>query len=145
MAVCVKDPVVPTDKCPSMVAWYRLETSSIAVNLAKMKYVLLTVTEQEHSTSPLQHYCDIRSPVYSVTSNKLCTDALFTKDAENVKYDCRAEVEPNSILPRAYHVINALWFIATSEHPHTLCSLASETKGKSDCKPTTTSLLQYLH
>ena len=57
--VPVKDPAVPTNKLPSMVAWYRLETSSIAVYLAWMKYILLTTTEQEHCTSPLQHYCDV--------------------------------------------------------------------------------------
>ena len=34
MAVLVKDPVAPTEKLPSMVAWYRFEMSSIAVNLA---------------------------------------------------------------------------------------------------------------
>ena len=56
MPVPVKDPVVAKDKLPSMVAWYRLKTSSIAVNLAQMKYVLLTTTEQEHCTSPLWHY-----------------------------------------------------------------------------------------
>ena len=35
------------------------------------------------------------------------------KDAENVKNYCKAEVEPNSILPRAYHITDGLWFIAT--------------------------------
>ena len=50
--VPVKDPVVPTDKLTSMVAWYRLEISSIAVNLAQMKYVFLTATEQNHCASP---------------------------------------------------------------------------------------------
>ena len=61
MPVHFKDPVVPTDKLPSIVFWYRLGTSSIAVNHAQMKYVLLTATEQEHCTSPLWHYCDVRS------------------------------------------------------------------------------------
>ena len=37
LPVPVKDPVAPTNKLPSIVAWYRLETSSIAVNLAQMK------------------------------------------------------------------------------------------------------------
>ena len=69
MPVPVKDPVLLTDNLPSMVAWFRLETSSIAVNLAQMKYVLVTPTEQEHCMSPLQHYCDVRSPVYSMTSS----------------------------------------------------------------------------
>ena len=44
--VPVKDPVVPTDKLPNMVAWYRLETSSIALNFTQMKNVLLIATEQ---------------------------------------------------------------------------------------------------
>ena len=35
------------------------------------------------------------------------------KDTENVKNYCKTEVEPNSILPRAYHVIDGLWFLAT--------------------------------
>ena len=34
MTVPVRGLIVPTDKLPHMVAWYRLETSSIAVNLA---------------------------------------------------------------------------------------------------------------
>ena len=134
MPVPVKDPVVPTDKLPSMVAWYRLETSSIPGNLAQMKYVLLTATEQEHCTSPLWHYCDVRSPVYSMISSKLCIVALFMKDTENAKNNCKTEVEPNSILPKTtYHIIDGLWFIATQ---NILCSLPSETKRDSDCKPT---------
>ena len=56
MPVPVKDLVVPTDKLPSTVAWYRLEASSIAVNLAQMKYVSLIATEQ-----------NTVHPLYSIT------------------------------------------------------------------------------
>ena len=63
MPVPVKDPVVQTDKLPIMVVWYRLETSSIAVNLAKMKYVLLTATEQEHC-NPLHGIIVISEVLY---------------------------------------------------------------------------------
>ena len=84
MPVPVKDSVVPTDKLPNMVAWNRLDTSSIPVNLAQMKYVLLIATKQEYCTSPLWHYCDVRSPVYSMTSSKLHTVKLFLKDKDNV-------------------------------------------------------------
>ena len=113
MPVPLKDPVVPTDKLPNMVAWYRLETSSIVVNFTQMKYVLLTATKQEHCTSPLWYYCDFRSPVYSMTSRKLCTVTQFMKDTENVKNYCKTELEPKSVLPRVYHVIDWLWFTAT--------------------------------
>ena len=108
MPVSVKDPVVAIDKLPNMVVWYRLETSSIAINLAEMKNVLLTATDKEHCVSPLQHYCDVRSPVYSMTCSMLCTVVLLMKDTEHEKNYCRTEVEPNSILPRAYHMISLM-------------------------------------
>ena len=53
MPVPVKDPLIPTDKCPNLIVWYRLETTLIAVNLAFMNYVLLTAMEQEHCILPL--------------------------------------------------------------------------------------------
>ena len=96
MPVPIKDPVVSTDKLPSMAAWYRLETSSTAVNLSQMKYVLLTTAEQEHCISPLQHYCDVRRPVYYMTYSMSCTFALLMKQAENVKNYC--ETKKNQIL-----------------------------------------------
>ena len=96
LPVTVKDPFVPTDKLPNMVAWYRVEISSIAIDLAQMKYVLLTAIEWEHCTSPLWHYCAVRSPVYSKNSSMLCTAILFEKDTENVKNYCKTDVEPNS-------------------------------------------------
>ena len=82
-------------------------------------------TEQEHCTSPLQHYCDIRSPVCSMTSSKLCTVVLFMKDTENVKNYFKTEVEPNSILPRAYHTIDSLWF-KTSQNTLTLTTVCPQ-------------------
>ena len=54
----------------------------------------------------------MRHSVCPMTSSMLCTIALFMKDTENVKNNFKAEVEPNSILPRAYHIIDGLWFIA---------------------------------
>ena len=61
-----------------------------------MKYILLTHTDQEHCAFPLWHYCDVRSPVYSMTSSKYC----------------KTKVEPNS-LTRIYNIMDGLWFIAT--------------------------------
>ena len=135
MPIPVKDTNVPTDKLPSMVAWYKLETSSITVNLAEIKYVLLTATQQEHHTSLLRHYCDVRSPVYSMTSSKIFTVALFMKDTENVKIYCKTKVEPNSILPRAYYVIDSLWLIST-QNTLTFTVVCPQKQRDSDCSPT---------
>ena len=39
MPIPVEDPVVPTDKLPSMVPWYILDIYSTVVNLVQMEYV----------------------------------------------------------------------------------------------------------
>ena len=52
-----------------------------------------------------------------MTCSTLCTVKLFVNDTENVKNFCKVEVEPNSILPIAYHIIDGLWFIATQKSP----------------------------
>ena len=135
MLVFVNDPVIPRDELPSMVVWYRLETSSIAVNLSQMKYVLWTATKQEDSASPLENYCDVRNPAYSMTSSKLCTVALFMKDAENVKNYCKTEVETNCILPRAYHITDGLWFTATL-NTLAFTAVCPQKQKETDCKPT---------
>ena len=47
MPVSIKNPKVPDDNLPNMVAWYNLEANSIAVDLKQMKYVLLSKREQD--------------------------------------------------------------------------------------------------
>ena len=76
MPVPVKDPVVPIYKLPSMVAWYRLETSSIAVNLEQMKYAF-----DNYRTGtlyiPIGHYCVVRSQyIYVYKRYKECKELL---------------------------------------------------------------------
>ena len=115
------------DNLPNMVAWYNLEVYSIAVNLEQMRYVLFSKKEQDHSSSPLCHYCEVQSPVYSITSGKLCIAALFVEDEERTEKSCQTIVAPNSILPQASHVINGFWFVAS----HKLLLLWSFLKKKS--------------
>ena len=98
-----------------MVVSYRLQAVSIAVNLAEMKYDLLNDREEEHCISSLRHCCDIRSPVYSIAPSKLCIIALFLKDKERVMKNCDSVVRPNSILPKASHIVDGLWFVATQQ------------------------------
>ena len=106
---------VPHYNTPNMVASYRLEAVSIAVNLAEMKYVLLNDREQEHCISPLRHYCDIRSPIYSIAPSRLCIVTLFLKDKERMVKNCDSVVRLNSILPKASHIVDGLLFVATQQ------------------------------
>ena len=51
------------------------------------------------------------------------------KDTENVKNYCKNGVEPNSILPREYHIIDGLWLITTQNAlTLTVVSLRNERK-----------------
>ena len=77
--------------------------------------VLLNDREQEHCISPLRHYCDIKSPIYSVAPIKLCIIALFQKDKERMMKNCDSVVRPNSILPKTSHIVDGLWFVATQQ------------------------------
>ena len=48
-----------------------------------------------------------------MTLSKLCTIVLFMKNTGSVENYCKTEVETTAVLPRAYYVIDGLWFIAT--------------------------------
>ena len=71
------------------------------------------IREQEHCISPLKHYCDIRSPVYAIVPSKICINALFLKHKEKMMKNCDSVIRPNSILPKASHIVDGPWFVAT--------------------------------
>ena len=98
-----------------MVVSYRLEAVSISVDLAEMKYALLNDREQEYCNSPLRHYCDIGSLVYTIGPSKLCIIAFFLKDRERMMKNCDSVVRPNSNLPKASHIVDGLWFVTTQQ------------------------------
>ena len=59
------------------------------------------------------------------------------KDTEKLKNYCKVEVETNSILPKAYHIIDGSWFIAT-QNTLTCSAVCPEKQKRNDCKPTFT-------
>ena len=61
-----------------------------------------------------------------MTSNKLCTVVLFMKDTDNVKNYCKAEVELNSILHRAYHIIDGYVVYSYPEHSYMFTIVCSQ-------------------
>ena len=57
---------IPTELQPDIVAQYRLETSALAINAEKTKYMLLNSDELNHCSTPLLSYCSVRSSVFPV-------------------------------------------------------------------------------
>ena len=125
---------VPHDKTPNMVASYRLEAVSNAIYLDEMTSVLLNDREEKHCISPLRHYCDIKSPVYSIAPHTLCIIAFFQKDKEKMK-NCDSVVRPNSILSKASHIVDGLWFVGTQQI-FTFAVVCPEKEGDSYCVST---------
>ena len=109
----IKDPNVAAKEMANMVAEFKLESKLLSINLEQMKCILFTSAELESCTSPLHHYCDIRSPVYPINLSKLCIVALFLKNKDNVKAYCQTTVKHNFLLPMALHIIQGLWIIAS--------------------------------
>ena len=98
---------------PTFAARYKLETYLLAINAEKTKYMILDTDELAHCSTPLLGYCSMCSSVFPVNLSRLCVIALFMKNKENVKIYCKAEVIPNSLLPKATCVLDGIWIVTT--------------------------------
>ena len=70
---------------------------------------------QEYCISPFGHYCDMRSPIFSIAPSKFYIIALFLKGKERMMKNCDSVLRPNSILHKASHIADGLWFVATQQ------------------------------
>jgi hypothetical protein len=74
-----------------IVAQYQIEANTlIAINKERTKCVLLTSDETLQCKNPVTGFCSIKSPIYSVNTNKFCITALFMKNAELIGPFCQA-------------------------------------------------------
>ena len=97
----------------TMFAQYQLETKDLAINNKRTQYILLTSKEAEICSSNQNKYCSIRSPVYSVTSSKLCIIKIFMGDENGINKFCKTIVNPNVILPLAEYLTDGQWAVVT--------------------------------
>ena len=94
-------------------AKYKLETSALAINPERTKYMIFEADELVHCSTPLLEYCNVKSSVFPINLSKLCVVALFMKNKGNVKAYCQTEVISNSLLSKATYVFDGIWIIAT--------------------------------
>ena len=92
---------------------YKLESSALAINPEKTRYIILDQAELAHCSTPLLDYCNVKSSLFPVNLSKLCIIALFMMNKENVGKYCQTDVIPNSLLPKATYVFDGIWIIAT--------------------------------
>ena len=88
---------------------YKLETSALAINPGRTKYIILEADELDHCSTPVLEYCDVQSSIFPLIFSKLYVVALFMKNQDNVKAYCQTEVISNSLLPKATYVFDGIW------------------------------------
>lgn len=98
-----------------MTAQLEIEANSIAFNVERTKYILLDKFETHHCSNPWLNYCQIQSPIYPVSLNRICVVSLFLKHDTNIKQYCRTKVHFRSHLPVAEFIGHGKWAVATSK------------------------------
>lgn len=86
----------------------------LAINKERTKCVLLTTDETLQCMNPVTGFCSIKSPIYSVNTNKFCITALFMKSAELIGPFCQITVKMKTILPLAEYLSDGYWVITTN-------------------------------
>lgn len=102
----------------NMFAQYQLETHSLAVNRKRTQYVILSPQETTLCSDITKMYCKIQSPVYSMTSSKLCVIKVFLNLSVDIKTYCKIIIRPNIVLPKAEYLTDGQWAVATRKVLH---------------------------
>lgn len=79
-----------------MVARYKIETEYIALNLARIKFMMLTVEEAKKCKDNTLRTCSALSPIYVIGNHKMCVFKLFENKKEGIKKNCQVEVIINT-------------------------------------------------
>lgn len=102
-----------TGQSEVMIATYDLESSTIAVDSARTKFVLLSPEESLACSKPSLGFCAFKSPIYPINVNRFCVIALFMSDKESIDRNCRTVIRPNSLLPVAEYLTDGVWIVST--------------------------------
>jgi len=96
----------------NMLAQYALETNNLAVNQKKTEYFILDPGDVNSCSHGLQDFCEIKSPIYSVETSKLCVIKLFMNDLMDLHKFCKITVMTNVILPNEQYLSDGQWAVA---------------------------------
>ena len=97
----------------TVVARYDLESVGLAINLQRMKYVLLNQKHLDQCTNPRLGICDMKLPIYPVNLSNKCVVSLFLDSPEKIKKACHKVVVPNSFVPLTIYIADGLWVVVS--------------------------------
>lgn len=98
-----------------MTATYELETVTLAVNVKRTQYILLTETDLAKCSNPTVKFCNLHSAVYNFGETELCVIALFKRDKGAVSEYCQTVVHTTTMLPQAVYIPDGNWIVVAIE------------------------------
>ena len=110
-----KDDNVPS-ALKSMVAYRRLESKYIGVNMERSRFMLLDTEEVQQCISHRLQFCALRQPIYPVNLSRLCVIAIFMNERSNIDRLCQTYVRTNEILPFSEYISDGHYAISTNKN-----------------------------
>ena len=97
----------PTPKLEA-VARYKVEMEFFTLNIARMKFMLLTREEAQRCENDALGTCASASPIYVTGSHDLCVVELFRKNKKRIKDHCQVEILTEVMLPAAVSIADGV-------------------------------------
>ena len=95
-----------------LLAYYKLESSYLAINPERTKYILLNDEHAYQCIDPTLRICNVKEPVRNVNVGKSCILSNFMEDQAKVKKHCDVWMR-HSFLPTAIYLANDVYLTIT--------------------------------
>lgn len=89
---------------------YQIETEYIALNSARMKFMMLMTEEV-----PGRCFRYSLSHIYVTGNHRLCVLELFKDNKERIKENCQVEILTNTVLPQTISISDGVWAVAAQK------------------------------
>jgi hypothetical protein len=89
-----------------VIAKYQLDYDSLIYNKERTKFSVLTSSELDDCQNNFLKYCDIASPIYQRSVTNMCISALFLKDENAIRANCKIMINTNAFLPKAVNILD---------------------------------------
>ena len=104
-----------SDLSQHMIANRTLESSYIAVNIERSRYMILRYEDIHQCLTQSLKFCELRLPIYQINLSRLCIVSLFMNEKEGVDKYCQTIVRVNQFLPHSSYIADGFYAIATNK------------------------------
>ena len=127
-AISLPAPLLGTARAEKkeLLAYYKLESSYLAVNPERTQYILLNEGQAIQCSDPMLKICNIKKPIRNINVGQSCVISNFMEDEVSVKRNCDVWLQ-HSRLPTAKFLANDVYLIIT-KHKVTF-NIACDDKG----------------